>query len=83
MIESGLKPGERVVLSGLQRVRPGMKVNAKNVAMAAKDTPVAAAAEAPAGFARRRPRRSRPTAGGKPAAPPSNPVTDGQSQAGR
>ena len=37
VVQSGLKQGERVVLSGLQRVRPGKKVNAKIVAMAAKD----------------------------------------------
>ena len=49
VIQSGLKPGERVVLSGLQRVQPGKKVNAKNVAMLAKD----AARARPGGFARR------------------------------
>src|SRR6185295_8613421 len=29
VIEEGLKPGERVVVNGLQRVRPGDKVTAK------------------------------------------------------
>jgi len=32
-VESGLKPGERVVINGLMRVRPGMKVAATNAAM--------------------------------------------------
>jgi RND family efflux transporter MFP subunit len=32
-VESGLKPGERVVINGLMRVRPGMKVAATNTAM--------------------------------------------------
>jgi len=34
-IESGLKPGERVVINGLMRIRPGMKVNATNASMVA------------------------------------------------
>jgi len=43
VVESGLTPNERVVVNGLMRVRPGMKVTAKN------DTVVAqAAAPAPA-----------------------------------
>lgn len=32
-IDSGLKPGERVVINGLMRVRPGMKVVAQNGTM--------------------------------------------------
>jgi multidrug efflux system membrane fusion protein len=32
-VESGLKPGERVVINGLMRVRPGMKVAATNGTM--------------------------------------------------
>ena len=32
-VESGLKPGERVVINGLMRVRPGMKVVAQTTAM--------------------------------------------------
>jgi RND family efflux transporter MFP subunit len=32
VITEGLSPGERVVVSGLQRVRPGIKVNPKPVA---------------------------------------------------
>lgn len=35
VVESGLKPGERVVINGLMRVRPGMKVNATNATMVA------------------------------------------------
>jgi len=37
-IESGLKPGERVVINGLMRVRPGMKVAAANAEMVAVTT---------------------------------------------
>ena len=48
VIRSGLKQGERVVLSGLQRMRPGMKVTAKEMAMAAKDSPAATGAGAEA-----------------------------------
>ncbi|MEP6906153.1 MAG: efflux RND transporter periplasmic adaptor subunit [Gemmatimonadales bacterium] len=32
-VETGLKPGERVVINGLMRVRPGMKVAATNAPM--------------------------------------------------
>jgi membrane fusion protein, multidrug efflux system len=42
-VESGLKPGERVVINGLMRVRPGMKVAATNATMVAES-----AAPAPA-----------------------------------
>ena len=34
LVEDGLKPGERVVVEGLQRVKEGMAVNAKPVASA-------------------------------------------------
>jgi len=34
-VESGLKPGERVVINGLMRIRPGMKVAATNAEMVA------------------------------------------------
>jgi RND family efflux transporter MFP subunit len=34
-VEAGLKPGERVVINGLMRVRPGMKVAAKDAEMVA------------------------------------------------
>jgi hypothetical protein len=33
VIDSGLKPGDDVVVNGLQRVRPGVAVNADQVAM--------------------------------------------------
>lgn len=33
VVESGLAPGERVVVNGLMRVRPGMKVVAQNTSM--------------------------------------------------
>jgi len=42
-VESGLQPGERVVINGMLRVRPGMKVTATNAAMVAES-----AAPAPA-----------------------------------
>src|SRR3954467_1269989 len=43
-VDSGLKPGERVVINGLMRVRPGMKVAATNAAMVAESpTPAPAA----------------------------------------
>ena len=35
VIETGLKPGENVVINGLLRVRPGMKVNATSATMLA------------------------------------------------
>lgn len=43
-VQSGLKPGERVVINGLMRVRPGMKVVATNAAMVVAES----AAPAPA-----------------------------------
>ena len=45
VIDTGLQPGERVVINGLMRVRPGMKVAATNAAMVA-ETPAAFAAQA-------------------------------------
>ena len=36
IVDSGLKPGERVVINGMMRVRPGMKVAATNAAMVAE-----------------------------------------------
>jgi RND family efflux transporter MFP subunit len=33
VVDSGVKPGERIVINGLMRVRPGMKVVAQTVAM--------------------------------------------------
>jgi multidrug efflux system membrane fusion protein len=38
IIAAGLKPGERIVVSGLQRVHPGAQVKAKPVEMAGEDT---------------------------------------------
>jgi RND family efflux transporter MFP subunit len=38
IIEEGLKPGERVVVKGLQRARPGAPVNAEEIEMAALTT---------------------------------------------
>jgi RND family efflux transporter MFP subunit len=35
VVTAGLKPGEQIVVNGLQRVRPGMKVNATNGPMLA------------------------------------------------
>ena len=43
IVESGLKPGENVVINGQLRVRPGMKVAAKQATML-----VTASASAPA-----------------------------------
>jgi len=31
IIDSGLKPGEKVIVEGLQKVKPGVQVNAKTV----------------------------------------------------
>ena len=31
VIESGLEPGEKVIVEGLQKVQPGVKVNPKTV----------------------------------------------------
>ncbi|HZE08031.1 MAG TPA: efflux RND transporter periplasmic adaptor subunit [Gemmatimonadaceae bacterium] len=45
VIDMGLQPGERVVINGLMRVRPGMKVAATNSAMVA-EAPAASAAAA-------------------------------------
>jgi multidrug efflux system membrane fusion protein len=39
VIESGLKPGEVIVVNGLQRVRPGAPVNPQTVPMEAQATP--------------------------------------------
>ena len=43
VVQSGLQPGERVVINGLMRVRPGMKVTATDATMVAEAKPVAAA----------------------------------------
>jgi len=36
LIDDGLKPGERVVAEGVQKVRPGMEVNPKPYAAQAE-----------------------------------------------
>jgi RND family efflux transporter MFP subunit len=50
IIEEGLKPGERVVVRGIQRARPGAPVNAEEIEMATLTTSASrAAAEAESG----------------------------------
>ncbi|MBV6303421.1 efflux RND transporter periplasmic adaptor subunit [Candidimonas humi] len=49
VVESGLKPGERIVVDGLQRVRPGDRLNARTVSMQGADANLAAAEPAGAG----------------------------------
>jgi membrane fusion protein (multidrug efflux system) len=44
IVKSGLKPGERVIVEGVQKVRPGMQVKA---VMKSADAPAAAPAPAP------------------------------------
>jgi membrane fusion protein, multidrug efflux system len=48
IIESGLKPGERIVVEGLQKVRPGLKVKPELVPLEAPSAPSAAPAPGPA-----------------------------------
>ncbi len=38
IVRNGLQPGDRIVINGLQRVRPGMNVEAQTVPMADEDT---------------------------------------------
>ena len=38
IVRSGLSKGERIVVNGLQRVRPGMQVEPQKVEMASADT---------------------------------------------
>jgi membrane fusion protein (multidrug efflux system) len=45
VIDDGLKPGERVIVEGLQRVREGMVVNAKPMSASAADAGAAGAAK--------------------------------------
>ena len=49
VVRSGLKPGEKVVVNGLQRVRPGAPVTPQLVPMTAANAPDARLAEAEAG----------------------------------
>jgi multidrug efflux system membrane fusion protein len=44
VVHTGLSAGDRVVLNGLQRVRPGVKIAPTLVAMDALDAPSAATA---------------------------------------
>jgi multidrug efflux pump subunit AcrA (membrane-fusion protein) len=44
VVSSGLKPGEDVVINGLMRIRPGMKVLAKRATMAPDSATLASAA---------------------------------------
>jgi multidrug efflux system membrane fusion protein len=44
VIDEGLRPGEWVVVNGLQRVRPGVTVSPQRVAMQADIVPAAAPA---------------------------------------
>ena len=48
IVREGLKPGEKVVVSGLQRVRPGAPIAAQVVPMVAKAAPAAPATPAAA-----------------------------------
>jgi membrane fusion protein (multidrug efflux system) len=43
VIDSGLKPGEKVIVEGVQRVKPGMTVNAKALKSEAEAAPPGAA----------------------------------------
>jgi len=45
LIEEGLKPGDRVIVEGLQRLRDGMSVNPVPVSMSSADKPAAAEEE--------------------------------------
>ncbi|MGZ3181738.1 MAG: efflux RND transporter periplasmic adaptor subunit [Telluria sp.] len=47
VVRTGVKPGERIVVNGLQRVHPGAPVAAQEVPMAGADTTVAAVAATP------------------------------------
>lgn len=47
-ILEGLKPGEWVIVNGIQRARPGVQVNPERVSMAGLASPVTAAVTEPA-----------------------------------
>ena len=49
IVREGLKPGEKIVVNGLQRVRPGAPIAAQTVPMVAKAAPAAASAPAATG----------------------------------
>jgi membrane fusion protein (multidrug efflux system) len=48
VVDSGLKAGERVVVEGLQKVRPGVKVKPETVKMEAEEGAAPPGAAAPA-----------------------------------
>ena len=58
-VEEGLRPGDRLIVNGLQRVRPGIKVEADQVDMASLAGPPKPQQEA---AAKNRPGRNRPRA---------------------
>ena len=43
VIDSGLKPGEKVIVEGLQKVKPGVQVSAKTVKLDEQASPPASA----------------------------------------
>ncbi|WP_438482183.1 efflux RND transporter periplasmic adaptor subunit [Oleiharenicola lentus] len=45
VVRDGLKPGERIIVNGLQRARPGMTVVAENAAPASKPKPATSIAQ--------------------------------------
>jgi len=59
-IEEGLEPNDRVVVNGLQRIRPGLTVEAAQVDMASLVTP-ARAKSVPAKLAPEKPATTKPT----------------------
>jgi membrane fusion protein (multidrug efflux system) len=46
VIDSGIKPGEKVIVEGIQRVRPGIQVSAKPAKIEDGTLPLASAAPA-------------------------------------
>jgi multidrug efflux pump subunit AcrA (membrane-fusion protein) len=44
IVRDGLKPGDQVVVNGLQRVRPGMQVAPEQLAASGKETPTSSTA---------------------------------------
>ena len=74
-VETGIQPGDRVVVAGMQRLRPGMEVTVEKYA----DPSVAAGTET----CRRRPRRSRPSPPKSPDPPRHVPAPSRPLQIGR
>jgi hypothetical protein len=74
-ITSGLKPGDRVITEGLQKVRPGMKVNATTVLIEdEKEMPEKSAEDG-------KPAPSTPPAAEKPhSSPPKEPAGEKKSE---